>query len=195
MISQHSTFWTFIILFIMLINLTGQLCQLVDSPLLKQFSSSSSTPFSPSSSSSSSSSDFNSVSSDSTIIISDSSSFSSPLSSSTSPQLIPTSNADDGGDNKLHSTPLNHRGSKRKRYQPARYLVRPFFLNPKHTWKAFQMNVSRNEAKDAEMRKIRDKKRAKIRKLADKMKKAALISEKLYLLLNEISMNLDSELV
>uniref|UniRef100_T1KKK0 Uncharacterized protein n=1 Tax=Tetranychus urticae TaxID=32264 RepID=T1KKK0_TETUR len=52
----------------------------------------------------------------------DSSSFSSPLSSSTSPQLIPTSNADDGGDNKLHSTPLNHRGSKRKRYQPARYL-------------------------------------------------------------------------
>lgn len=57
------------------------------------------------------------------------------------------------------------------------------------------MNVSRNEAKDAEMRKIRDKKRAKIRKLADKMKKAALISEKLYLLLNEISMNLDSELV
>lgn len=57
------------------------------------------------------------------------------------------------------------------------------------------MNSSRNEAKDEEIRKIRDKKRSKLRKLADKMKKAALISKKLFLLLNDISINLDPELV
>ena len=57
------------------------------------------------------------------------------------------------------------------------------------------MNSSRNEAKDEEIRKIRDKKRAKLRKLMDKMKKAAMISKKLNLLLNDISLNLDPELI
>ncbi|XP_015791596.1 uncharacterized protein LOC107368305 [Tetranychus urticae] len=200
MTSQHCIFWTFITLFILLINLTGQSCQLIDSTLLKQISSisvpsSSSLPAtltSPLLSSLSPSADSSEVSRDSTILISNlnpSSLSPSTSSATTSSQSIRLPSDTNKLSDTFKSLQFNHE-LKRKRYQPARYLVKPLWLNPKYTWKVLQMNSSRNDAKQAEMRKLREKKRAKICKLADKMKQATIVSKKLYLLLNEISMSL-----
>lgn len=65
------------------------------------------------------------------------------------------------------------------------------WMDPRKTWKAFQLHSSRTERKEEEANKRKKESlRSKSRKFYERLKKASVLSKRLFLLLNDVSNNL-----